>query len=188
MLKIWVTWSHSYLSCSPRYSGVHLCISSVFTDSHSVSTTRIQDCIYSSSVHALFAPGFTPQGYSLSGPNIYHKHTPNYISHLHPLHCLIKPSCISITAWSMYGMVNCSQRTGVSPLVLWTQFNIVRERFSSVKTGKKVKLFLLFFFSIFQCANSNWPSRNNNRNFSKLVPNAPSTNETLDFKRKPTLA
>ena len=53
--------------------------------------------------------------------------------HIRPLHCLIKLSCISITAWSMYGMVNCSQRTGVSPLVLWTQFNIVRERFIIAK-------------------------------------------------------
>jgi len=43
----------------------------------------------------------------------------------------------------------------IDPLVLWTQFNIVRERFSYKKKikGKKVKLFSFFFFSIFQCAN-----------------------------------
>ena len=124
---------HTWLSFFLDTAGVHLDTSSVSPDSHSVSTTRIQDCIYSPSVHTLFAPGFTPQGYSLSGPSNYHKHTPNYISPLRPLHCLIKLSCISITVWSMYGMVNCSQRTGVSPLVLWTQFNIVRERFIIAK-------------------------------------------------------
>ncbi len=103
------TWLSSYLDIA----GVHLDTSSVSPDSHSVSTTRIQDCIHSPSVHTLFAPAPTPQGYSLSGPSNYHKHTPNYISPLRPLHCLIKLSCISITAWSMYRMVNCSKRTGV---------------------------------------------------------------------------
>ena len=40
----------------------------------------------------------------------------------------------------------------IDPLVLWTQFNIVRERLSNQKR-KKVKLFSFFFFFIFQCAN-----------------------------------
>ena len=51
----------------------------------------------------------------------------------------------------------------IDPLVLWTQFNFVRERFSSIKKGKKIKLFSFFFFSIFQCANLKLAVRKNNR-------------------------
>ena len=50
-------------------------------------------------------------------------------------------------------MVNYSLRTRESPLVLWTQFNIVRERNPNCKMVKKVKLFCSFFFPISECAN-----------------------------------